>query len=67
MYVLPYTSQTDLLILQKNCQALNLPDPLVNNDIQGVSLPRFVFLDEGVVSLNPKGRKVKQSWFSIVI
>lgn len=46
IYVLPYTSQTDLLILQKNCLALNLPDPLENNVIEGVSLPRFVFLNE---------------------
>lgn len=57
VYVLPYTSQTDLLILQKNCQALNLPDPLVNNDIQGVSLPRFVFLDEGRRFFKSKGAK----------
>lgn len=47
IYVLPYTSQSDLLILQKNCRALNLPDPLVENEIQGQRLPRFVFLDNG--------------------
>lgn len=57
IYVLPYTSQTDLLILQKNCLALNLPDPLQQNEIQGQSLPRFVFLDEGRRFFKSKGAK----------
>ncbi|MGZ3082003.1 glycerol-3-phosphate 1-O-acyltransferase PlsB [[Haemophilus] ducreyi] len=57
IYVLPYTSQTDLLILQKNCLALNLPDPLVENDIQDQSLPRYVFLDEGHRFFKSKGVK----------
>lgn len=47
VYVLPYTSQTDLLIFQKNCLALGLPDPLQMNEINGEDLPRYVFLDEG--------------------
>lgn len=55
VYVLPYTSQTDLLILQKNCSALNLPDPLQDNVIDGQTLPRFVFLDKGRRFLNQKG------------
>ncbi|QIW15436.1 glycerol-3-phosphate 1-O-acyltransferase [Pasteurellaceae bacterium RH1A] len=57
IYVLPYTSQTDLLILQKHCAALNLPDPLANNEIEGQSLPRFVFLDEGRRFFKSKGAK----------
>ncbi|OOH89693.1 glycerol-3-phosphate 1-O-acyltransferase [Pasteurellaceae bacterium 15-036681] len=57
VYVLPYTSQTDLLILQKNCVALNLPDPLQNNEINGQSLPRYVFLDEGRRFFKSKGAK----------
>lgn len=57
IYVLPYTSQTDLLILQKNCQALNLPDPLENNVIEGQLLPRFVFLDNGRRFFKSKGAK----------
>ncbi|MDH2999145.1 glycerol-3-phosphate 1-O-acyltransferase [Pasteurellaceae bacterium LFhippo2] len=57
VYVLPYTSQTDLLILQKNCAALNLPDPLQNNEIDGQSLPRYVFLDEGRRIFKSKGAK----------
>ncbi|MFC0322466.1 glycerol-3-phosphate 1-O-acyltransferase PlsB [Gallibacterium melopsittaci] len=47
IYVLPYTSQTDLLIFQKNCLTLGLPDPLQPNEINGIKLPRYVFLDEG--------------------
>ncbi|MDO4697539.1 MAG: glycerol-3-phosphate 1-O-acyltransferase PlsB [Pasteurellaceae bacterium] len=57
IYVLPYTSQTDLLILQKNCLALNLPDPLQPNEIEGHSLPRYVFLDEGRRFFKSKGAK----------
>lgn len=57
VYVLPYTSQTDLLILQKNCITLNLPDPLQENVIQGQNLPRFVFLDEGRRFFKSKGAK----------
>lgn len=57
VYVLPYTSQTDLLILQKNCLALNLPDPLMPNEIAGQQLPRFIFLDEGRRFFKSKGAK----------
>lgn len=57
IYVLPYTSQTDLLILQKNCLSLNLPDPLQNNELNGQSLPRYVFLDEGRRFFKSKGAK----------
>ncbi|QIM62593.1 glycerol-3-phosphate 1-O-acyltransferase [Pasteurellaceae bacterium Orientalotternb1] len=57
VYVLPYTSQTDLLVLQKNCLTLNLPDPLQNNEINGQSLPRYVFLDEGRRFFKSKGAK----------
>ncbi|QTM01629.1 glycerol-3-phosphate 1-O-acyltransferase PlsB [Mannheimia sp. ZY171111] len=57
VYVLPYTSQTDLLILQKNCSALNLPDPLQDNVIDGQTLPRFVFLDKGRRFFKSKGVK----------
>ncbi len=46
IYVLPYSSQTDVLILQKHCQNLGLPDPLEKNNINGQQLPRFVFLEQ---------------------
>lgn len=57
VYVLPYTSETDLLILQKNCHSLNLPDPLQSNEIDGQTLPRFVFLDAGRRFFKSKGAK----------
>lgn len=57
VYVLPYTSQTDLLILQKNCLALNLPDPLQPNILEEQHLPRFIFLDEGRRFFKSKGAK----------
>lgn len=57
VYVLPYTSQTDLIILQKNCLALNLPDPLEPNIISGNTLARYVFLDEGRRFFKSKGAK----------
>lgn len=57
VYVLPYTSQTDLLIFRKNCLSLGLPDPLEPNEINGKKLPRFVFLDEGSRIFKSKGVK----------
>ena len=47
VYVLPYTSQTDFVIFRRNCLALGLPDPAEKNEINGVKLPRYVYLDEG--------------------
>lgn len=67
IYVLPYTSQTDLLIFQKNCLALGLPDPLQENDINGVKLPRYVFLDEGRRFFKSKPLKKKLNKFLRVI
>ncbi|VEJ09628.1 glycerol-3-phosphate 1-O-acyltransferase PlsB [Actinobacillus delphinicola] len=47
VYILPYTSQTDFVILRRNCLSVGLPDPAEHNDIAGKSLPRYVFLDKG--------------------
>lgn len=57
VYVLPYTSQTDLVIFRKNCLNVGLPDPFENNEIDGICLPRFVFLDEGRRFFKSKGAK----------
>ncbi|MDH2926435.1 glycerol-3-phosphate 1-O-acyltransferase PlsB [Lonepinella koalarum] len=57
VYVLPYTSQTDLLIFQRNCLHVGLPDPLQANQINGESVPRYVFLDEGHSFFKSKGAK----------
>lgn len=46
-YVLPYNSKADLLTLRDRCLALDLPDPLDDNEIDGTILPRYVFVDDG--------------------
>ncbi|GJH42260.1 glycerol-3-phosphate 1-O-acyltransferase PlsB [Pasteurella canis] len=57
VYVLPYTSQTDLVIFRKNCLSVGLPDPFEKNEINNQTLPRFVFLDEGRRFFKSKGAK----------
>lgn len=57
VYVLPYTSQTDFVVFRNNCLNIGLPDPLINNEIAGKSLPRYVFLDEGRQFFKSKGVK----------
>lgn len=57
VYVLPYTSQTDFVVFRNNCLNVGLPDPLINNEIAGKSLPRYVFLDEGRQFFKSKGAK----------
>ncbi|TGZ99577.1 glycerol-3-phosphate 1-O-acyltransferase PlsB [Rodentibacter pneumotropicus] len=57
VYVLPYTSQTDFVIFRRNCLSLGLPDPAEKNEIQGVMLPRYVYLDEGRRFFKSKGAK----------
>lgn len=47
MYVLPYNSRADLLTLRAQCLRLGLPDPLIPLDIDGVLLPRYVFIHDG--------------------
>ncbi len=46
-YTLPYHSKSDLLTLRHQCLAIDLPDPLVDNDINGTKLPAYVFIDDG--------------------
>lgn len=57
VYVLPYTSQTDFVIFRRNCLNVGLPDPAKKNDINGVQLPRYVYLDEGRRIFKSKGAK----------
>ncbi|WP_413721838.1 glycerol-3-phosphate 1-O-acyltransferase PlsB [Sodalis sp. RH24] len=47
MYVLPYNSKTDLLTLRAQCLQLGLSDPLIPLEIDGVVLPRYVFIHDG--------------------
>lgn len=44
MYALPYNSKMDLLTLRKQCLKQGLPDPLEPLYIDGVTLPRYVFI-----------------------
>lgn len=57
VYVLPYTSQTDFVIFRRNCLNVGLPDPAEKNEINGVKLPRYVYLDEGRRIFKSKGAK----------
>lgn len=47
MYVLPYNSKADLMTLRAQCLVHELPDPLEPLEIDGVLLPRFVFIHGG--------------------
>lgn len=47
MYVFPYDSKADLLALRTLCLKYDLPDPLTPVEIDGVVLPRFVFMHDG--------------------
>ncbi|WP_127958656.1 glycerol-3-phosphate 1-O-acyltransferase PlsB [Serratia microhaemolytica] len=47
LYVLPYNSKTDLLTLRNQCLALDLPDPLEAQEIDGQLLPSYVFIHHG--------------------
>ncbi|WP_413113157.1 glycerol-3-phosphate 1-O-acyltransferase PlsB [Thaumasiovibrio sp. DFM-14] len=46
-YVLPFQSSTDLLTLSKSCKELGLPDPLTPIELNGNSIPRYVFAGRG--------------------
>lgn len=47
VYVLPYHSKADLLALRAQCLAHDLPDPLIPQEIDGLVLPSYVFIDKG--------------------
>ncbi|VEC01571.1 Glycerol-3-phosphate acyltransferase [Cedecea lapagei] len=62
MYVLPYNSKADLLTLRAQCLAHDLPDPLDPLEIDGVLLPRYVFIHGGprvFTYYTPKEESVK--------
>ncbi len=64
LYVLPYCSQTDLLILQKNCLNLGLPDPLEKNQLKDKQLSRFVFLESSSAIFKKKDTFKAQELFN---
>ncbi|SNC58333.1 glycerol-3-phosphate 1-O-acyltransferase PlsB [Sodalis endosymbiont of Henestaris halophilus] len=48
MYVLPYNSKADLLTLRIQCLKQGFPDPLTPLHIDGVILPRYIFIHDGL-------------------
>lgn len=51
LYVLPYGSMIDLLTLRKQCLLLDLPDPLLLQEVEGIPLPGHVSIDGGPITL----------------
>lgn len=47
MYALPYNSKVDLLTLRSLCLTHELPDPMEPQEIDGITLPRYVFIHDG--------------------
>ncbi|OCG19403.1 glycerol-3-phosphate 1-O-acyltransferase [Gilliamella sp. Fer1-1] len=47
LYVLPYNSQIDLMVLRSLCLQYNLPDPLAGLDINGKNIPAYIYIDKG--------------------
>ncbi len=47
LYVLPYHSKADLLTMRGQCLAQGLPDPFTPLEIDGHSLPSYVFINDG--------------------
>lgn len=53
------------MIFRRNCLSVGLLDPAEKNVIDGVALPRYVYLDEGRRFLNQKAQKMKPPKSSI--
>ncbi|MEA1063210.1 glycerol-3-phosphate 1-O-acyltransferase PlsB [Erwinia sp. HR93] len=47
IYVLPYNSKADILTLREQCLAHDLPDPFDPLEVDGIVLPRYVFVHDG--------------------
>ncbi|OCG36436.1 glycerol-3-phosphate 1-O-acyltransferase PlsB [Gilliamella sp. Gris1-4] len=47
LYVLPYNSQIDLMVVRSLCLQYSLPDPLVGIDINGKVIPAYIYIDKG--------------------
>lgn len=46
IYVLPYNSKADLLTLRMQCLKQGLSDPLIPLNIDGITLPRYIFIHD---------------------
>ena len=47
LYVLPYNSKIDLMVVRSLCLRNQLPDPLEGNEINGKKVPAFIYIDKG--------------------
>jgi glycerol-3-phosphate O-acyltransferase len=47
LYVLPYNSQIDLIVVRSLCLKYDLPDPLLGIDINGKTIPSYIYIDKG--------------------
>ncbi|OCG72088.1 glycerol-3-phosphate 1-O-acyltransferase [Gilliamella sp. Occ3-1] len=59
LYVLPYNSQIDLMVIRSLCLQYNLPDPLVGIDINGKVIPAYIYIDKkpGIFASNQQKNK----------
>ncbi|CAH0532298.1 Glycerol-3-phosphate acyltransferase [Vibrio stylophorae] len=66
VYVLPFRSNTDLLTLRRDALKLGLPDPLTPIEINGQSMMRYAFLDNGPSLMNRQRDlpELTQAWLS---
>lgn len=47
LYVLPYNSQIDLMVVRYLCLQYDMPDPLTGIDINGKIVPAYIYIDKG--------------------
>ena len=59
LYVLPYNSQIDLMVVRSLCLKYDLPDPLLGIDINGNTIPAYVYIDKGPGIFASKKQKNK--------
>ena len=59
LYVLPYNSQIDLMVVRSLCLKYDLPDPLLGIDINGNTIPAYVYIDKGPGIFASKKQKKK--------
>ena len=59
LYVLPYNSQIDLMVVRSLCLKYDLPDPLLGVDINGNTIPAYVYIDKGPGIFASKKQKNK--------
>ncbi|MCX8642783.1 glycerol-3-phosphate 1-O-acyltransferase PlsB [Gilliamella sp. B3781] len=47
LYVLPYNSQIDLMVVRSLCLQYKLPDPLDSIEVNGKTVPAYIYIDKG--------------------